>query len=83
MNMHNEGWTYYPDKDDRRLVELIFVDVDRRGDWFHPDEDDVRRACVDFGLNPERMLDIIDSRNKDVHTVFINVPVYRKHEKER
>lgn len=80
-NLNKDGWAYWPDGGSL-LLELIIVDETSRANWFHPTERDIVQACADYGLPVAKTLEIIDSRDRKMHTVFINVPVYLKNLEE-
>lgn len=81
-NVYTDGYSFFP-RDDGLLLELIIVDVDRRANYYHPTTEDVRKACSEFSLDPEAVLDMIHGMDRRVyHTLLIDVPIYRGDKKE-
>lgn len=75
------GIGLFPDQD-TLLLELIVVDDNCRGNWYNVEQPEVRQACETFELPYEKVMDLIENLTKDVHTLYINVPDYKKHLKE-
>ena len=74
MNLNINGYAYF--RGDWDLIELIIIDEKSRSNYFHPTETDIRAACAEHDLPYETLSQLIHERSRDVHTIFINVPVF-------
>lgn len=82
MSVYDNGYEVFPNPEGR-LLELIIIDDERRGNWFTPSMDDVRRACGEFDLPFEEIDDLIRNMDRSTHTLLIYVPLFKKHLKEK
>lgn len=70
-----------------RKMQLAWIDiVDREDDQFEtiidPTSEDLERVCLQYRLDFDKTLAMIENRSEDIHGIVIDVARYRKHLEE-
>lgn len=73
--MKEDGYRFF--KEGQELVQLVLIDGSQYEMVYEPTEDDIHLACLKYELKEAALLKLIREKNPAVHTLFIDVPVYK------